>query len=182
MSALQSAENHLDEREPRWFAVQTKYKREKLVEKRLREQGIQAYLPIQRLTRRYERKVKIVEMPLIHCYVFARITKKNYVPVLNTLDVLQFVKFSQNLIAIPEREIQLLQRIAGEGLKVEAEPKTFCVGDEVEIASGSLAGLRGILLERDRQKVFVVELNSIGYALRISVEPGLLRKARGANS
>lgn len=169
-------ENHLDNVEPRWFAVYTKFKREKMVQKRLQEQGIQAYLPIQRLTRRYDRKVKVVEMPLISCYVFTRITKKNYVPVLNTADVLNFVKFSQNLIAIPDREIQLLQRIVGEGIDLEITPKSYQVGDEVEIVSGSLAGVKGILLDKDKQRNFLIELKSIGYSLRIQVEPALLKK------
>jgi transcription antitermination factor NusG len=182
MNALKLNENHLDESEPRWFAVYTKYKREKLVEKRLHEQGIQAYLPIQRLTRKYERKVKTVELPLISCYIFTRITKKNYTPVLNTADVLQFVKFSQNLIAIPDREIQLLRRVVGEGIDVDIEPKTFYPGDEVEIATGNLTGIRGILLEKDKKKNFIIELNSIGYSLRISVEPALLRRVNEAQS
>lgn len=178
MNTLKINENHLDSTEPRWFAVYTKYKREKLVQKRLQEQGIHAYLPIQRLTRRYERKVKTVEMPLISCYVFTRITKKQYVPVLNTPDVLQFVKFSQNLIAIPEREIQLLQRIVGEGMEMEVEQKSFHPGEEVEIFSGNLAGVRGILLQKDKKKNFVVELNSIGYALRITVDPAILIRVK----
>jgi len=176
MSTVTLNENHLDNVEPRWFAVYTKFKREKMVQKRLQEQGIQAYLPIQRLTRRYDRKVKVVEMPLISCYVFTRITKKNYVPVLNTADVLHFVKFSQNLIAIPDREIQLLQRIVGEGIDLEIMPKSYQVGDEVEIVSGSLAGVKGILLDKDKQRNFLIELKSIGYSLRIQVEPALLKK------
>lgn len=178
MNTLKKSENHLDELEPRWFAVYTKYKREKIVLKRLQEQGIQTYLPIQKLTRRYERKVKTVELPLISCYIFTRITKKHYVPVLNTADVLHFVKFSQNLIAIPDREIRLLQRIVGEGTDVEAEPKSILVGEEVEIVSGNLAGIRGTLLQKDRKKNFVIELNSIGYALHLSVEPALLKRVR----
>lgn len=177
MRTVTSSENHLDNVEPRWFAVYTKFKREKMVQKRLQEQGIQAYLPIQSLTRRYDRKVKVVEMPLISCYVFTRITKKHYVSVLNTADVLNFVKFSQNLIAIPDREIQLLQRIVGEGIDLEVAPKGYQVGDEVEIVSGSLAGVRGILLEKANPRNFLVELKSIGYSLHIQVEPGLLKKA-----
>lgn len=180
MNTLKINENHLNESEQRWFAVYTKYKREKLVQKRLQEQGIHVYLPIQRLTRRYERKVKTVELPLISCYIFTRITKKHYVPVLNTADVLHFVKFSQNLIAIPDREIRLLQRITGEGIELEVEPKSFMVGEEVEIIAGSLAGVRGILQQKDRKKNFVIELKSIGYALRISVEPAMLKKVSAA--
>lgn len=180
MNTLKLNENHLDDFEPRWFAVYTRYKREKLVQKRLQEQGVHAYLPLHHLTRRYERKVKTVELPLISCYIFTRITKKQYVPVLNTADVLHFVKFSQNLIAIPDREIRLLQRITGERIEVEAEPKSLVVGEEVEIVGGSLAGVQGILMQKDQRKNFVVELTSIGYSLRIYVEPGMLKKAGGA--
>jgi transcription antitermination factor NusG len=180
MNAIRKNENHLDEVEPRWFAVYTKYKREKSVQKRLHEQGIQTYLPLQRLTRRYERKIRTVELPLISCYVFARITKKSYTRVLGTADVLHFVKFSQNLIAIPEREIQLLQRVAKEGIELDIEPKGYQLGDEVEITSGNLMGVRGILVGKEKKKNFLLELNHIGYALRMEVDPTLLRKVTRA--
>ena len=180
MDILKHSENHLDEIQPRWFAVYTRYKREKLVQQRLLDKGIQAYLPLRRVTRRYERKVKAVELPLISCYVFTRIVRKNYVPVLDTPDVLQFVKFSQNLIAIPEREMLLMQRITGEGIEVEVEENSrgLQIGDEVEITGGNLAGIRGILLEKERKNNFLVELKTIGYTLRMSVEPALLGKVK----
>lgn len=177
MNADRNNENHLDEVAPRWFAVCTKYKREKVVQKRLQEQGIQTYLPLQHFTRRYERKVRVVELPLISCYVFTRITKKSYAPVLNTADVLHFVKFSQNLIAIPEREIQFLQRVVGGGFEVEIEPKNYCqVGDEVEIIGGGLAGIRGILVEKGKKKNVLLELKNIGCTLRMEVDASLLKK------
>ena len=75
-------ENHLDTSEARWFAVYARYKREKVVAQRLQEKGIECYLPLQRLTRYYTRKVKQVELPLISGYLFTKITKKEYVPVL----------------------------------------------------------------------------------------------------
>lgn len=183
MNTVRDNENHLDEVEPRWFAVYTKYKREKVVQKRLCEQGIQTYLPLQRFTRRYERKVSTVELPLISCYIFTRITKKSYTRVLNTADVLHFVKFSQNLISIPEREIQLLQRVVGQGFELEIEPKHYQVGDEMEIVGGSLAGIRGVLAEKGKKKNFLLELSGIGYTLRMEVDPTLLKRVtRGQQS
>ena len=179
MDISKHSENHLDEIQPRWFAVYTRYKREKLVQQRLMGKGIHTYLPLRRLTRRYERKIKAVELPLISCYVFTRIVRKNYVPVLDTPDVLQFVKFSQNLVAIPEREMQLMQRITGEGIEVEIEhSRGLQVGDEVEIIYGNLAGIRGILLGKERKNNFLVELKTIGYSLRMSIEPAMLEKVK----
>lgn len=168
-------ENHLSAKEPRWFAVYTRYKREKLVDKRLKEQGIESYLPIQSVSRQYGKKVRTVELPLIGTYLFTRITKTEYVAVLRTLDVVGFVKFSQNLIAIPDGEIRILQRVVGQGIEVDVEPNIYRIGDEVEIMSGTLTGLKGILLATDQNKNFVIELNQIGYSLRIQVEPAKLK-------
>ena len=182
MNAVDFKENHLDEIVPRWFAVYTRYKREKVVLKRLQEKGIQAYLPVQRLTRRYDRKVRDVELPLISCYIFTRITRKNYVPVLDTPDVLHFVQFSNNLIAIPEREILLLQRVTGGQAELEIEQPptallgTLTTGDEVEIVGGRLTGVRGILLEKNGKANFLIELRNIGFSLHLQVEPSLLRR------
>ena len=167
--------NQLDERQERWFAVYTRFKREKLVYQRLQEKGIHAFLPLQNLTRQYASRKRSVQLPLISCYVFTRITKKDYVRVLETLDVVNFVKFSQNLIAIPEHEIHLLQRVVGEDLEVEVDPSGYREGDEVEIIGGNLTGIRGILLKQNSDKNFLIELNHIGYSLRIQVHPSQLR-------
>lgn len=171
-------EDHLDAKEARWFAVYARYKREKLVARRLQEKGIECYLPLQQLTRYYTRKVKKVELPLISGYLFTRITRQEYVPVLETQDVVQFVRFSRNLISIPEREIDVIRRVVGENVDIEVQPGSFRPGDAVEIIGGQLTGLKGILLERRSDKNFVIELDSLGYSLLMQVDPALLRRIR----
>ncbi len=171
-------ENHLDANEARWFAVYARYKREKVVARRLQEKGIECYLPLQRLTRHYTRKVKQVELPLISGYLFTRITRREYVPVLETQDVVQFVHFSRNLISIPDREIDIIRRVVGENIELEVEPSSFRPGDAVEIIGGQLTGLKGILLERRSDKNFVIELENLGYSLLMQVDPALLRRIR----
>ena len=161
--------------EPRWFAVCTRYKREKLVSKYLQDKGIQCYLPLQKVTRLYTRKIKKLEIPLINCYVFVQITKEQYVPVLEIPDVVQFLKTAKELIAIPEKEIETLRRITGEIPNVEVDKGAFKIGDEVEIISGSLFGMRGRLLQGLGPKNFVVELESLGYSLRMQMAPEILR-------
>lgn len=171
-------ENHLDEQQARWFAVYTRYKREKQVFKRLSERGIEAYLPLQKFTRRWTRKVREVELPLINCYIFVKITKEEYVSVLETQDVVQFVKFSKNLLSIPDNEIDILRRVVGEGIEIEAEPSSYHVGDEVEVIGGNLTGLKGKLVKKDNDKNFLVELNNLGFMLRMYIQPDLLSHAR----
>lgn len=174
----QNVENHLHPEESRWFAVYTRFKREKQVLARLEEQGIEVYLPLQEFTRRYTRKVRKVQIPLINCYLFVRITKKEYVPVLEDPDVVHFVRFSKNLIAIPEEEINILRRVVGEGIELESEPLRLVEGDAVEIVGGQLTGLRGVLVGKQNEKNLLIELNHIGYALRLHVASEYLRRVR----
>lgn len=170
--------NQLHESEARWFAVRTGYKREKQVLKRLSARGLEAYLPIMTVTRHYTRKTKTVELPLFTCYVFVKITKSAYVPVLEDPDVSGFVKIAKDLIAIPEEEITLLRRIVGEQIKLEAQPIRFELGDEVELIHGQLTGLRGKLVDKGNQKQLVVDLQHIGFSLRLEVAPAHLRLLR----
>jgi len=172
-------ENHLDPVEPKWFAIYTRFKCEKQAFRQLVRKGVSVYLPLQKHTRRYTRKIRTVELPLISCYLFVRIVKDQYVPVLETENVQGFVRFSQNLISIPDREIDLMKRVLGENWEVQAERTTFVQGDEVEIAVGNLLGMRGILVEAKEEKPQVlVELERLGYTLRISVDKSILRKTR----
>lgn len=174
-------ENHLHEQEARWFAIYTNYKREKQTLKYLGQKGIEAYLPLQKLTRRYIRKVKHVEIPLINCYLFVKITKREYVSVLETENVLKFIKFSNNLIAIPEGEIQLMKRIIGETLDFTFEPSSFIEGEVVEVIGGQLTGLEGKLISKEGKQQFLIELTNVGYNFQMTIDPSLLRRKNTAS-
>lgn len=170
-------ENHLDPVEPKWFAVYTRFKCEKMAFRQMARKGITVYLPLQKHTRRYTRKIRTVELPLISCYLFVKITKDQYVPVLETENVQGFVRFSQNLISIPDHEIDLMKRILGESWEVQAEKTSFVRGDEVEIAVGNLLGMKGTLVEvKDEKPQVLVDLEHLGYTLRISVDKSILKK------
>jgi transcription antitermination factor NusG len=170
-------ENHLDPKEPRWFAVYTRSKSEKAAFRSLSRKGIEVYLPLRKHTRRYTRKIRTVELPLITCYIFVRIRKDEYVRVLETENVVGFVKFAKNLISIPEEEIDILKRVLGEGWEVTAERTDHLVrGDRVEVAAGSLFGLQGTLVEDKDKHQVLVELERMGYSLRIQIDRSLLMK------
>ena len=174
--AAKLPENHLDAEVSKWFAVYTKYKREKIIKRDLEKQGIEVYLPLQKLTRVYASKRKVVEMPLISCYIFVKITKPEYLRVLQTESVVNFVKIAKNLISIPEREIDIMRQIVGEGIPVTAEPSAFHKGDDVEIIGGNLTGLKGVLVDNHGDKQVIIDLESMGYALRMTLDAKFLRK------
>lgn len=169
---------HLHEREPRWFAVRTRAKSEKAVQRLLAKKGIHAYVPLQEFMRRYERKTRTVALPLIPGYVFVFLVKDQYVSVLETEHVAGFVKTGADLLAIPEAEIELLRRVTLEkDLEITAVQGALSAGDRVEIAAGSLVGLQGRLVKSAGKRQVQVELERLGYSLLITVEAAFLRKA-----
>lgn len=169
--------NQLSEREPRWFAIYVNYKREKLVRTLLEKKGIETYLPLKKVIRRYERKVKSLEIPLFNCYVFVRIIKKEYVKVLETENVLKFIRFNKDLIAIPDLEISIVKRVVGEVADLEIVEKGYVSGTNVEVVGGAMTGLRGVLLSQKGKNRFLVELKTIGYTLQIEMDSKYLMKA-----
>jgi len=167
--------NDLAESEYRWFAIYTKYKGEKHVIQSLSKKGIEAYTPLLKTTKKYTRKVKTYEIPILNCYVFVFITKKEYVSVLETEHVINFVKIRKNLVAIPQHEIDLMKRVVGHFDEITLAEENYTIGDQVEIVSGKLTGLKGLLVEINGKKDFLVNLKGAGIQLLINIDPKLIR-------
>lgn len=176
LTTAKHIENHLDEKTSKWFAVYTHFKREKACAKELKNFGINVYLPIQSVTRRYTRKVKKLYLPLIPNYAFVKITKQEYVQVLKSPHVINFVKIAKNLISIPETEIELIKRVLGETQEICIDNNKLEIGDRVEVIGGQLTGLNGTLINKENNSYLRVYLNSIGFTLQISISSNLVRK------
>lgn len=160
----------IDEKIPRWYAIHTRFKCEKIVIRLLRQKQIECYLPIQKRYRKHGAKRIVSELPLISCYAFVNINKEDYLKVLETEFVVGFVRFAKDIFPIPDGEFNLMKRIVGEDVEVSVEKYTFYEGDEVEIAQGNLAGVRGKMVEFEGKNRVLVELEHLGFNLHISID------------
>lgn len=172
---MMEIENHIDPKEQKWFAIYTKYKTEKYVVDKLEKKGINAYVPLLSYSKKYTRKVKHYKVPLINCYAFVFIRKEEYVRVLETEYVMGFLKINKNLISIPQREIDILRKIVGENEQILAEPSSFTEGQEVEVITGNLTGLKGKLISIEGKHEFLIDLNTISFQFRMHIDPKHLR-------
>lgn len=163
----------------RWYAVHTRSKSEKFVRQLLEKKGIHAWVPLQKIMRRYQRSRRTVEKPLINCYVFVKIAPTDFVTVLETTHVAGFVKFNKIPLPIPDLEIDLLRRITLEfELEVEAVPSFLCEGDFVEINAGNLVGVKGKIVKKEDKRKMLVELTQLGYGLLITIDRVFLEKTK----
>lgn len=168
--------NQLSSTEKRWFAIYTKFKCEKYVSTHLHKKNIEVYLPLVAKSKKYTRKIKQYQVPLINCYVFVHIDKSQYLPTLETEYVMKFLRQGKDLLAIPDWEIETLKRVVGDIEDIAPiSPQGYQIGEMVEVTSGQLLGLKGKIISKLGKKTFVVELDSLGYELRINIDLKLLK-------
>ena len=160
-----------------WHVVRTKTKCEKFVRDRLRTMGIEAFVPLRKRTARYNRKVKVYELPLITCYTFVRLDKSRRNDVLALPYVQGMLKTDGKDCTVSDREIQWLHKICGTDLDVKAEPLSLKKGDRVVLAYGQLAGMEGTIITQKSKHEVVVALESIGMQMVIQVEKEMLELA-----
>jgi transcription antitermination factor NusG len=176
ITAKTAPENHLSDTEERWFAIRTRFRDEKMALKMLTLQDIHAYLPMRKLARRYTRKIRYVELPLINSFLFVRILHKDYSTVLQTQYVTGFLKFGQNLLSIPDEEINWIKRLLNEDIEIEVTTTDFSKGDLVEVNAGPLLGLKGRLVEMQGKDKILVDLSNSGHTIHITIDKKLLSK------
>ncbi len=168
--------NQLSVDEKRWFALYTKYKCEKYVADHLVKKNIESYVPVIIKTRKYARKVKHFQVPLINCYVFVRIDKSQYLPALETEFAMKFLRQGKDLLAIPSAEMDLLMRVAGDVSEAhETNDHSFETGEDVEVVSGHLTGMQGKIISKAGKKNFVIALETIGFQLMINIDLKFLK-------
>lgn len=165
----------LHEKERRWFAVHTPFRKEKSAARELQKKGIDCYVPLVEKTKRYERKIKTYQVPLINNYLFVHIVKKEYVSVLQARDVFDFVRFDRDLIAVPDEEMELLKRIVGESASTAEWSQRPIVGQKVEIIGGKLTGIQGMVIKEKGRKQLVIELETLGWAIQLEVDEKYIR-------
>jgi transcription antitermination factor NusG len=160
-----------------WYAIYTKYKCEKQVVRDLSAKGVHSYIPLIERVRRYTRKIKRYQVPLLNCYVFVKINKSDHIRVLETENVIKFIKPGKELVHIPEEEINILKRLAGDAeVEISINPISYVVGEMVQITKGNLIGMKGLLVKRENKNMVVIDLSTIGYQLNITVDVDAISK------
>ncbi|MFZ1676183.1 MAG: UpxY family transcription antiterminator [Saprospiraceae bacterium] len=160
-----------------WIVIRTKTKCEKFVRDRLQAMGLEAFVPLRKRTAKYNRKVKVYELPLITCYTFVRLPKSRRNAVLALPYVQGILRTAGQDCLVSDREIQWLQKISGTDIEVRTETLSLRQGDRVILAYGQLAGMEGMIISQRSKHEMVVALESIGMQMVLQVDTSMLELA-----
>ena len=158
-----------------WYALYTRPRFEKKVEVQLSEKEIETYLPLQTVVRQWSDRKKKIQEPIFRGYIFVHIEPKYRIESLRVDGVVRMVGFGGKPSVIPDDQIDAIQRLLDKNAKIEA-CDYFTVGDPVEVAQGSFAGIKGRLIEKRGMRRFVISIDAIRQSLSVEIDPGLLKK------
>ena len=160
---------------PRWHVVYTKSRWEKKVFERLTAQGIEAYVPMQKKLQQWSDRKKWVEVPMISCYAFVRITTERYYEVLQIPGVVRYLFYLKKPAIIPEEQILTLKNIEANKFNVEISTKELSPGQKVEIIGGPLKGAKGELQEIRGKKRLLIRIDYIEKFMLVDIAPEYLQ-------
>ena len=157
-----------------WMVIKTKTKCEKFVRDKIQAMGMDAFVPLKKRTAKYNRKVKVYELPLITCYTFVRLDKDRRNQVLALPYVQGVLRLNGKDCLVSDQEMQWLHKVSGIDQEVTTETLSMQQGDQVMIAYGQLAGMEGKIISRRSKHEVVVALESLGLQMVLQVDPSML--------
>ena len=155
--------------EKKWYAVYTKPRWEKKVDKLLTEKGIESYCPLQKIQRQWSDRKKIVEEPLFKSYVFVRIPDAQQTALRKVNGVVNYVYWMGKPAVVKDREIEVIKKFLDEYENIQVEPVEVHINNKVHIKSGVLMDKEATVLSVMKNKVKVV-IESIGFSLVANID------------
>jgi transcription antitermination factor NusG len=152
-----------------WYAVYTRHQHETSVMNRLAERGMETFLPMYTVVRRWKDRKKYISRPLFPCYVFLRFVPRQHFQVITTAGIVFILSMAGRPAPIPNKQIDAIRRTVESHLEVEPHPFLRC-GDWIRVKSGPLRDVEGILIRRKASYRLVLSAELLEKSLAVEVD------------
>ena len=150
-------------RQKNWYVLYTSPRFEKRVKERLEWNGTECYLPLHRCPRVWSDRVKLVDIPLFHSYIFVRCKAHEVMPLIRINGVVRVVFYNGQPAIIRQVEIDTIRQFLE-----EAKEKVLVTGDEVEILTGSMRKRSGKIV-KIKKKYIVLHIAQLAATVCVNV-------------
>ena len=152
----------------KWYALYTKPRWEKKVAELLLRKNIENYCPVNKVTRQWSDRKKIVLEPLFSSYVFVCLDDNEMAAARNTNGVINFVYWLSKPAVIKNEDIKTIKRFLQEFDGVQLEKVSVNPNDIVRIIGGALMEQKGMVVSVKNTSV-KIHLESLGYIMYAEV-------------
>jgi transcription antitermination factor NusG len=136
----------------------------------LRSKGIEEFLPVVHMRRRWSDRIKHVDLPLFPGYVFSRFDINARLPVLECPGVVHVVGIGGVPAPIPEEEILAIRSMVESKLAIEPYP-FLNVGQKIRVDRGPLAGVEGVVVRLKNSLRFVASVTLLQRSISVEIDP-----------
>jgi transcription antitermination factor NusG len=163
--------------EKSWYVVYTKPRWEKKIADILIAKGIEQYCPLNKVTKQWTDRKKIVLEPLFKGYVFVCPKPIDKWDMKLIPGILNYVHWLGKPAIVKESEINIIKKFLHEFTDVEVTTLDAAVNDTVIIKQGLLMDYKGIIIEIIDNKARV-KIDTMGISLTALFDRKNLEKAR----
>src|SRR5271166_2320661 len=156
--------------ELRWYALHTRARHEKSVERRLRDQGMNTFLPTTLEVHRWSDRKQKVEVPLFSCYVFVRcaLSAEDRTRVYQVESVHGFVGSRGSSLPIPDEQIESIQKVLAQTAPWRSYP-FLKVGQRVRVRGGAMDGVEGVFLSENGDHSLIISVDAIQRSMAVRI-------------
>jgi transcription antitermination factor NusG len=148
--------------------VYTRSRHEKSVAEQCQHRGLAVFLPLYSVQHRWKQRRAELLLPLFPSYLFVQMTLRDRVRVLGIQGVASIVSFNGIPAAVPESQINLLQRVTTLG---RVEPHVYLQsGRRVRVTAGPLVGLEGIVVALKNKVQVIVSFDWMCRSIAVSLD------------
>jgi transcription antitermination factor NusG len=161
----------MGQEQPHWYALHTRARHEKAIEHRLREQGMETFVPTTFEIHRWSDRKKKIEVPLFSCYVFVRCTlsSDDRTRVHRVESVHGFVGSRGTSLPIPDEEIEGIQKVLTQTPSCRSYP-FLKVGQRVRVRGGAMDGVEGVFVSENGDNSLVISINAIQRSIAVRID------------
>ncbi len=161
---------YLEKANCQWYAIYTRANGEKKLLANLEERKIECYLPLKKTLKIWSDRKKWIEEPLFRCYIFVKVSYKDYFTALNTQGAVCYISFGGKAQPIPEAQISSIKTfLAQSDHEVTLTYERIQKGVTVEVLYGSLKGVKGEVINICRQSRLVMRIDSMNCSLYANI-------------
>jgi transcription antitermination factor NusG len=155
----------------RWYALHTRARHEKAIEGRLRDQGMEAFVPTTTEVHRWSDRKKKVEVPLFSCYVFLRcaLSSEDRTRVYRVESVHGFVGSRGSSLPIPDEQIEGIQKVLTQTAPWRSYP-FLKVGQRVRVRGGAMDGVEGVFLSENGDHSLIISVDAIQRSMAVRID------------
>jgi len=161
---------YLEKANYQWYAIYTRANGEKKLLANLLDNNIECYLPVKKTLKHWSDRKKWVEEPLFKCYIFVKVSYKEFFTALNTPGVVCYVSFGGKAQPIPETQIYNIKSFLQQcDHEVTLTYEKIQKGVSVEVLHGSLKGIQGEVVNICGQTRLVMRIDSMNCSLYANI-------------